>query len=104
MMCKIFCGSCLASLEPRLKGRKIKIDIPPNLPLIPMDSVLLAQVLINLMDNSLKYSPADGTLEVTGRIREISKFRPGPGIPKSIPETGFDKFFRISHNEEVSGT
>ncbi len=80
-------GSCLASLEPRLKGRKVKIDIPPNLPLIPMDSVLMAQVLINLLDNALKYSPPDGTIEVAARIREnqleIEVADQGPEFPKS---------------------
>ncbi len=101
-------GSCLASLEPRLKGRKIKIDIPPNLPLIPMDSVLLAQVLINLLDNALKYSPPNGVLEVAARIGEnqleIEVADQGPGIPESYLKQVFDKFFRISHTEEVSGT
>jgi two-component system sensor histidine kinase KdpD len=101
-------GSCLGSLEPRLKERKIKIDIPANLPLISMDSVLMAQVLINLLDNAMKYSPPDGTVEVSARIREnwleIEVADRGPGIPEEYLTQVFNKFFRLSHNEEVSGT
>jgi two-component system sensor histidine kinase KdpD len=101
-------GSCLASLEPRLKAKQVKINIPPNLPLIPMDSVLMAQVLINLLDNALKYSPSDGTIEFSTRIREnhleIEVADQGPGIPEEHLTQVFNKFFRLSHTEEVSGT
>jgi two-component system sensor histidine kinase KdpD len=101
-------GSCLASFEPRLQERKIHIGLPPNLPLIPMDSVLMAQVLINLLDNALKYSPPGGRIEVAGRIRdrwlEIEVADQGPGIPEEYLKQVFNKFFRISRTEEVSGT
>jgi two-component system sensor histidine kinase KdpD len=101
-------GSCLASLESRAKEKKVKIDIPPNLPLIPMDSVLMAQVLINLLDNALKYSPADSTIDISARIREnwleIEVADQGPGIPQELLMKVFNKFFRLSRTEEVSGT
>jgi two-component system sensor histidine kinase KdpD len=101
-------GSCLASLEPRLKAKQVKINIPSNLPLIPMDSVLMAQVLINLLDNALKYSPPDGTIEVSAQIREnrleIEVADQGPGIPEENLKQVFNKFFRLSRTEEVSGT
>jgi two-component system sensor histidine kinase KdpD len=100
-------GSCLAALEPRLQERKIKVDIPANLPLSPMDSVLMAQVLINLLDNALKYSPPGGIIEVAARTREnwleIQVADQGPGIPKENLEQVFNKFFRISRAEGVSG-
>ena len=101
-------GSCLASLEPRLKERKVKIDLPPNLPLISMDSVLMAQVLINLLDNALKYSPPDGIIEISARTREkwleIEVADQGPGIPEEYLTQVFNKFFRLSRHEEFSGT
>jgi two-component system, OmpR family, sensor histidine kinase KdpD len=101
-------GSCLASFEPRLQERKIHIRLPPDLPLIPMDSVLMAQVLINLLDNALKYSPPGGRIEVAGRIRdrwlEIEVADQGPGIPEEYLKQVFNKFFRLSRTEEVSGT
>ncbi|HXZ38863.1 MAG TPA: sensor histidine kinase KdpD [Thermodesulfobacteriota bacterium] len=101
-------GSCLASLESRLKGRKVKIQVPPDLPLIPMDSVLMAQVLINLLENALKYSPPDGIIEVSGRVREtrveIEVADQGPGIPQEFQNQIFNKFFRFRRTEEVGGT
>jgi two-component system sensor histidine kinase KdpD len=101
-------GSCLASLEPRLKGRKIEVNLPPSLPLVPMDSVLMAQVIMNVLDNALKYSPPDGMIGVTGRIREdrleIEVQDEGPGIPEEHLQQVFNKFFRLNRREEASGT
>jgi two-component system sensor histidine kinase KdpD len=101
-------GSCLGSLESRLKGRKVKIQIPSDLPLIPMDSVLMAQVLINLLENALKYSPPDGLIEVAGRVREnrveIEVADQGPGVPREHLGQIFNKFFQFKRTEEVGGT
>jgi two-component system sensor histidine kinase KdpD len=101
-------GSCLASLEPRLKERKVKINLPPNLPLISMDSVLMAQVLINLLDNAVKYSPPEGTIEFSARTREnwleVEVADQGPGIPEEYLMQVFNKFFRLSRHEKFSGT
>jgi two-component system sensor histidine kinase KdpD len=101
-------GSCLAALEPRLKERKIKIDMPPSLPLVSMDSVLMAQVLNNLLDNALKYSPPDGLIEVSARTRdkwlEIGVADQGPGIPEEHLTQVFNKFFTLNRAEEAGGT
>jgi two-component system sensor histidine kinase KdpD len=101
-------GSCLGSLETRLKGRKIKIQIPPDLPLIPMDSVLMAQVLMNLLENALKYSPPDGMIEVSGRMGkdgvEVEVMDQGPGIPPDHLSQIFNKFSRLKRSQDVSGT
>jgi signal transduction histidine kinase len=68
----------------------------------------MAQVLINLLDNALKYSPPDGIIELCARIREnwleIEVADQGPGIPEEYLMQIFNKFFRLGHNEEVSGT
>ena len=73
-----------------------------------MDSVLMAQVLINLLENALKYSPPDGVIEIAARTREkwleIEVADQGPGIPEKNLVQVFNKFFRLSRNEEVSGT
>jgi two-component system sensor histidine kinase KdpD len=101
-------GSCLNSLEHRLKGKKVKIDIPPDLPLVPMDSVLMAQVIMNVLDNALKYSPPGGIIEVVARIREnqveIEVADRGPGIPEESLTQVFNKFFRLKRDGEISGT
>jgi two-component system sensor histidine kinase KdpD len=100
-------GSCLASLEPRLKGKKVKIDLPSDLPLVPMDSVLMAQVLGNVLDNALKYSPPGGMIEIAARIREkrveIEVADQGPGIPEEYLTQVFNKFSRITREDGTSG-
>jgi two-component system sensor histidine kinase KdpD len=100
-------GSCLGSLEPRLKGKKVKIDIPSDLPLVPMDSVLMAQVMGNVLDNALKYSPPGGMIEVAARIREnwleIEVADQGPGIPGEYLTQVFNKFSRITRANGTSG-
>jgi two-component system sensor histidine kinase KdpD len=101
-------GYCLASLEPRLKEKNVRINIPPSLPLVPMDSVLLAQVLNNLLENALKYSPPGGAIEISARTREnrleMEVADQGHGIPQEHLTQVFNKFFRINHNEETGGT
>ena len=100
-------GTCLGSLEPRLKGKKVKIDIPSDLPLVPMDSVLMAQVMDNVLDNALKYSPPSGMIEVAARIREnrleIEVADQGPGIPEEYLTQVFNKFSRIIRADGTSG-
>lgn len=101
-------GSCLASLEPRLKERRVDIHIPPRLPLVPMDSVLMAQVIVNVLDNALKYSPPQGKIVLAARLgereMEIEVADEGPGIPEEDLAKIFDKFFHGSGSEETGGT
>jgi two-component system sensor histidine kinase KdpD len=100
-------GSCLTSLEPRVKDKKVKVDIPSDLPLVPMDSVLMAQVMVNVLDNALKYSPPGGMIEVAARLREnrleIEVADQGPGIPEEQLTQIFNKFFRITRADGTSG-
>ncbi|HSR11091.1 MAG TPA: DUF4118 domain-containing protein, partial [Thermodesulfobacteriota bacterium] len=101
-------GSCAASFGPRVTDKRIEIRIPPGLPLVPMDSVLMSQVINNLLDNAVKYSPRGGTITVAAHLREermeIEIADEGPGIPLEHLGRIFDKFFRISANEQVGGT
>jgi two-component system sensor histidine kinase KdpD len=73
-----------------------------------MDPVLMAQVVINLLENALKYSPPDGLIIVGGRVREnrveIEVADQGPGVPPAQLGQIFNKFFRLKRTEEASGT
>jgi two-component system sensor histidine kinase KdpD len=101
-------GVALAQLEARLKNRHITVDISAGLPLVPLDMVLLAQALVNLLDNVLKYAPADTAIEIKGGVSgqearlEISDY--GPGIPEEDLERVFDKFYRAPRPESIGGT
>jgi two-component system sensor histidine kinase KdpD len=101
-------GTALENLTGRLDERQILVDVPANLPLIPMDFVLIMQVLSNLIDNSLKYSPPDTPIEI--RAWQVDKeiwiqvIDQGVGIPEDDLSHIFDKFYRVQHPENISGT
>jgi two-component system sensor histidine kinase KdpD len=101
-------GSSLEQIGERLDNRKVKITIQPDLPLIPLDFSLFGQVLVNLLDNAVKYSPADTLIEVNVNQKEdsvvIDVCDRGVGIPASDLERVFDKFYRVQRPENISGT
>jgi two-component system sensor histidine kinase KdpD len=73
-----------------------------------MDMVLMTQVLVNLLDNALKYSPADSPIEIDAHTHAqqlfIEVLDRGPGIPEHELKRIFDKFYRLPVPEGVSGT
>ena len=92
-------GCALAALDKRLGTRKVDVRLPSDLPPVKMDLALMTQVLVNLLDNSLKYSPSDTGIEIAARVddgkltMEVSDC--GPGVPESDLKRVFDKFYRI---------
>ncbi|MGA2491182.1 MAG: DUF4118 domain-containing protein, partial [Anaerolineales bacterium] len=101
-------GSALEELGSRLGKRSINIEIPPEFPLIQLDFVLIERVLVNVIDNALKYSPADMPIEIkahaAGAFMEIDVADRGIGIPPEDLNRIFDKFYRVQHPGNVSGT
>jgi two-component system sensor histidine kinase KdpD len=91
-------GSALRRVEPALKGHDVRLDLPSDLPLVPMDGLLVEQVLVNLLDNAAKYS-ADGLpIDLSARLVpagvEATVGDRGPGIEKAERERVFEKFYR----------
>jgi len=82
------------------QGKRISVTTAPNLPLVPLDDVLIVQVLVNMLDNALKYSPADAPVEVQARLAagqlEIRVLDRGRGIPEQELERVFEKFHRVT--------
>jgi two-component system, OmpR family, sensor histidine kinase KdpD len=101
-------GAALAECEARLRDRPVHIDIPPELPLVPMDFVLVERVLVNVIDNALKYSPDGSPIEIqaftSGAFVEICVADQGVGIPTEDLARVFDKFYRVQRPGNVSGT
>jgi two-component system sensor histidine kinase KdpD len=101
-------GAALGQLGSRTNTHRIKIDIPPDTPFIPVDFGLIVQTLTNIIDNALKYSPPDSQIEIVGRqinqelCIEISDH--GIGIPEQDLQHIFDKFYRIKRPNNVTGT
>jgi PAS domain S-box-containing protein len=89
---------------------KLVVDAPKELPAVAADPDKLRQVLTNLIDNAMKYSPDGGTVtvEVTAAANRI-RFRiedEGLGIPPAEQSRIFEKFFRLDPNltRGVGGT
>ncbi|HJS30022.1 MAG TPA: DUF4118 domain-containing protein, partial [Anaerolineales bacterium] len=101
-------GTALDNLNDQLGDRSVQIEIEQGLPLVPMDFVLIVQVLVNLIDNSLKYSPAELPVEIhagrNGNSVYASVRDHGMGIPKDDLEHIFEKFYRVQRPEKISGT
>jgi len=91
-------GSALTYLEKRLQGRDLELSLPPDLPMVDVDDVLIEQVFVNLLDNALKYTPAGTALEIQAGSRdggvEVLVADRGPGISPGGEERIFDKFDR----------
>jgi len=101
-------GSALGQIENRLTDRDIQVDIPQDLPLVPIDFVLIVHALVNVLDNALKYSSEGSPLEIQAQLQNsevlISVLDQGIGIPPEDLSRVFDKFYRIQRPEQVTGT
>ena len=91
-------GSALTRLDATLAGHEVRLEIPEDLPPIPMDEVLMEQVLINLLENVAKHTPRNTGIHIAAAIRgrraviEVSD--DGPGLPPGDPEKLFERFQR----------
>jgi two-component system, OmpR family, sensor histidine kinase KdpD len=101
-------GSALEELGTRLNDRSVIVDLQKNLPMVQLDFVLIERVLVNLIDNALKYSPDDSPIEIaaraSGQILQVKVSDRGPGIPVEELGSVFDKFYRVKRPDSSSGT
>ena len=90
-------GAALHRMHRRLADRAITTDVPGDLPLVHIDAVLIEQLLINLLDNAMQYTPAGTAIEIAARQNgaaiEVEVADRGPGIPAGTEERVFQKFF-----------
>lgn len=101
-------GCAIAAMEQRLGARKVAVRLQPELPFVSMDMALMTQVLVNLFDNALKYSPLDSIVEfsagVEGPLLVLEVADHGRGVPEEDLKRIFEKFYRIQVPEGVRGT
>jgi len=101
-------GAALEQLKPVVLQRTILIDIPDSVPFICVDFGLVVQVLANIIENAVKYSPQNSPIEIrafnAGDGVTIEITDRGIGVPEQDLEHIFDKFYRIRHPDNVAGT
>ncbi len=97
-------------LKASRKQITLEIDIPPGLPAVRGDASLLRDVLQNLLDNAIQYTPAGGRIQVSAmagaREAVITVADTGIGIPLAEQERIFERFYRvdIARSREAGGT
>jgi PAS domain S-box-containing protein len=99
----------IADVRPVVTGRrqKLQVDLPDELPAIWVDGDMARRVLINLMENSSKFTPTEGKLEVGARVDgawlNMWVKDNGPGISPADQERIFDKFTRLRGKGNAGG-
>ena len=93
-------GCALAQLDPQLHDHPLSISLPTDLPLVQIDALLMERVIINLLENSLKYTPPGTPLEISGLMQDkeilVAVADRGPGLPVGEEERIFEKFYQVS--------
>lgn len=92
-------GVAARRLEACLARHPLAIDVPPGLPLVQMDFVLMEQVLVNLLDNACSYTPPGAPITIGAHFARgsltITVTDGGHGLPPEDLERIFEKFYRV---------
>ncbi|MFT4036700.1 MAG: sensor histidine kinase [Thermomicrobiales bacterium] len=95
-------------LRANATGHTLATEIDPAVTLGYFDYVEIDQVLANLVENAIKYTPADSSIVVeVAAIPEGLRFAvkdDGPGIPPIAREKVFEKFYRAGSSRGLQGT
>jgi two-component system sensor histidine kinase KdpD len=92
-------GVALLRTEDQLREHAVATTLPADLPLVPVDEILLEQVFVNLLENAARYTPPGTPIEI-GAVAQpgevvVSVADRGPGIPPGEEERIFEKFHRL---------
>jgi len=104
-------GASVQIMSPLFHMHKITLStqIPPDMPLLLADPIILQRIIENLLDNAVKYSPANETITILatpkGHQVEICVADRGDGIPPEYRETVFDRFTQLqnANAEKIRG-
>ncbi len=86
-------------------GHRISVCLPPDLPMVKADFLLLEQVFFNLIDNAARYAPPETTIAIAAHVADddvaVRIIDEGPGIPGPALQEIFDKFARVSQEDRT---
>ena len=90
-----------------LKERPLHTHIPENLPLVPLNKALIQQVMMNLIDNAVKFTPPKSPITINVRVEDeaviVSVEDDGPGVGLDEKDKLFEKFYRGKQPTSMSG-
>lgn len=91
-------GSALAQLARTLDGIRVDVSLPPSLPLLAFDAVLLERVFCNLLDNAVKYAASGEAVSIAAEAADgcvqVAVEDRGPGIASGTEDAIFNSFNR----------
>jgi two-component system sensor histidine kinase KdpD len=100
-------GGVLSRVESRLLEHPVSVKLAPDLPWVHVDAVSIEQVLENLLENAVKYTPPFTPITITAEARanevEIAVADRGPGLAPGDEQRIFDKFYRAQAERSQSG-
>jgi two-component system sensor histidine kinase KdpD len=100
-------GTVLARLDKQLQGRPLSVRLPAETPLVYVDAVMIEQILVNLLENAVRYTPQGTPLEIYAELAPqavtVYVADHGPGIPPGQEEMLFEKFYRVQREGAQSG-
>ncbi len=104
------CAEVVQALASKMaeKDQNLTIDIPTDLPPVYGDPDRIKQVISNLLDNAIKYSPKFGTIDLsilhrTAQKIQVSISDNGPGIPDVSRNHIFEEYYRLKRDEAEQG-
>jgi two-component system, OmpR family, clock-associated histidine kinase SasA len=107
---KTYLQSLCQQVAPHFQKNSLHFtqDIPDDLPPVYADEELIRQVMVNLLENALKYTPSGGKIELsilhrTSQKIQVSISDTGPGIPSGTKDLIFDPSFRLQRDESKEG-
>jgi signal transduction histidine kinase len=95
------------ALYAQRKRMLLNVDLPDRLPLVLADGGMIERVLVNLITNAIKFTPANGEVNVSVKVEpeflHISVRDNGPGIAPEHQRRIFDKFARVRDQDGIGG-
>jgi two-component system sensor histidine kinase KdpD len=90
-------GAALSRLEKQLARHRVTTRLPANLPPVPLDVLLVEQVLVHLLENAARFTPPGTEIEISasadGAEATVEVADRGPGIPPGDEKRIFEKFY-----------
>ena len=103
-------GEAIHDVEPASVGRRQILDkrLGAALPLVFVDVDMIYRVFVNLLENAIKFTPAEGRVEIGGRVEDADWIKMwvrdnGPGIPAAEQMRVFEKFTRLRGTDKPGG-
>jgi two-component system sensor histidine kinase KdpD len=101
-------GAAIERCKRQLAKHSVQTRLDPQLPLLHVDGVLVEKLLVNLLENAAKYTPAGTLVTIAGESAPgtviIRVEDSGSGLPAGAEERIFDKFYRADRESAVTGS